>query len=224
MPTDWLDYEGDRSSSKSVAMLAEGVLERIGHSNIHRVHATAMSDQANVTIHYNGGDIEASVEADDNQTLGRVVGELLRNGFKGEETEYELEEEYNVGERAKFGEVFKPFSHEEAVYVPPDNLPPSGDGRCKDCAHFDGHGNCHIVPDIDPEGTCEEFYADVGFFADGVTSLPDPEGKKEPPDVNLALWGENLKRIGGSSAGVIVEDIREKFEEKIGPSTQFIRD
>lgn len=63
------------------------------------------------------------------------------------------------------GPVMKPFSHEEAGYREEgDEEFRRRHKKCRDCAHYDDNGNCHIVPDIDPDGYCEEFYADVGVF------------------------------------------------------------
>ncbi len=70
-----------------------------------------------------------------------------------------------MGESGGMGEVHKPFTKDESDYKDPGQ-----DGfdethmRCRGCAHYDNHGNCRIVPDINPDGYCGEFYADVGFF------------------------------------------------------------
>lgn len=65
----------------------------------------------------------------------------------------------------EIGPVHKPFSHEEAGYREEgDEEFRRRHKKCRDCAHYDDEGHCHIVPDIDPDGYCEEFYADVGVF------------------------------------------------------------
>lgn len=109
-------------------------------------------------------------------------------------------------ESAGMGEVFKPFSHEDADYREPGDPDfESGHERCESCAHYDDHGNCHIVPDIEPDGYCAEFYADVGVF-----------GHEHPWGIenNLNLFGESFD---WSIEGVenFVNDIRERLEEKI---------
>lgn len=107
----------------------------------------------------------------------------------------------------ELGQVHKPFTKEEAGYIPPGQVPAS-EGKCKNCAHYDNHGNCHIVPNIDPDGYCEEFYADVGFYADG-SELPN-----EVSEVNLTIWGEKAKRrLEGSSPAKVLSDIEEQFRE-----------
>jgi hypothetical protein len=108
----------------------------------------------------------------------------------------------------QMGQVHKPFSKEEANYHGPHEDPAS-DEMCKNCAHYDNHGNCHIVPDIEPNGHCEEFYADVGFYAMG-HKLP-----QEVTEVNLTIWGEMAeRRLEGSAPAKVLTDIEEQFREK----------
>lgn len=65
----------------------------------------------------------------------------------------------------RVGKVTKPFSHTEAVYLEEgDKDFDSSHEKCKHCAHYDGNGRCRIVPDISPEGYCEEYFSDVGVF------------------------------------------------------------
>jgi len=108
----------------------------------------------------------------------------------------------------QMGQVHKPFSKQEAGYVPPEQARTSEE-KCKNCAHYDDNGNCHIVPNIDPNGYCEEFYADVAFFAHG-SELPNEVSK-----VNLSIWGDKSNsRLEGPSPAKILADIEELFEER----------
>lgn len=64
--------------------------------------------------------------------------------------------------RISRGRVKKPFTHMSAKYRSPgDDEYNHRHERCKSCAHYDNNGSCFIVPDIEPEGYCEEYYADV---------------------------------------------------------------
>lgn len=80
------------------------------------------------------------------------------------------------------GPVFKPFSHEKADYRSPGDpgFDPNHE-RCETCAHYDDNGHCRIVPDIEPDGYCAEFYSDVGIFM---------HAHDDFVEVNLALWSE----------------------------------
>jgi len=85
----------------------------------------------------------------------------------------------HVKEEGPNGEVHKPFDHQEANYKRPvehDSDP------CKTCAHYDDHGNCRIVEDIDPMGNCEEFYADVGIYG---------RDKNGGVAANMIIYGDN---------------------------------
>lgn len=104
------------------------------------------------------------------------------------------------------GEVYKPFGHDDAGYVVQgdEEFDPDHE-RCRSCAHYDDHGNCHIVPDIDPDGYCSEFYADVGMF-----------GHKHPWGIenNLNMFGEMFD-WSMDDVENFVGEIRERLQEKV---------
>jgi len=133
---------------------------------------------------------------------------IVRQEFEQPRRTRDTQTQDTVQTTNELGQVHKPFSHEEAEYVPPAQQRTS-DKKCKNCAHYDNHGNCHIVPDIDPEGHCENFYADVGFYANG-SQLPN-----ELSELNLTIWGDRSDaRLEGSSPAAILADIEEAFEER----------
>lgn len=115
------------------------------------------------------------VDFDELPVGGGGRGQTERAGFNRGQTQRRKEDIMGHGpprdgdEEGRMGQVFKPFSHEQADYRAPgdDDFDPSKP-RCKDCAHFDNHGNCHIVPDIHPEGYCTMYFADFGGFAKAV--------------------------------------------------------
>lgn len=53
--------------------------------------------------------------------------------------------------------------------------------RCISCAHFMSGGGCHIVQGgVRPDDYCENFYADIGVYAQRHPTFPE---------INLILWG-----------------------------------
>jgi len=78
-----------------------------------------------------------------------------------------------------------PRTKDEARYHEPAEGP-NPELDCMDCAHYIEGGNCHIVQgDVNPEGHCENYYADVGVFAK-ITDDSDW-------NINLRLWGERWR-------------------------------
>lgn len=59
--------------------------------------------------------------------------------------------------------VFPEYTKEESGYKSPrsETFDPNHK-RCMDCVHYNGQGECSVVEGgVEPEGYCEEFYADV---------------------------------------------------------------
>lgn len=104
---------------------------------------------------------ESGSSSDDNDGFSEPTDSL--EGYIDQETgEAKFGDPEVDGE---MGPVMKPFSHEDAGYREEgDEEFRRRHKKCRDCAHYDDNGNCHIVQDIDPDGYCEEFYADVGVF------------------------------------------------------------
>jgi hypothetical protein len=108
-------------------------------------------------------------------------------------------------------EFMPQFTKEEADYHgPAQGGSPELD--CKDCAHYIEGGGCHIVQGgVDPDGHCENYYADVGFFGRGA-DIP-----QQKTAINLTLWGERAKkRLQHGSAAAIVQKIKEEITDKVG--------
>lgn len=104
----------------------------------------------------------------------------------------------DVDMEGNVGRVVKPFDHEDADYREPgdDDFDPNHQ-RCRDCAHYDDNGNCHIVEDIEPDAYCSNFFADFGVF-----------GHRHPGFVEL-----NLSMVG--DAFNWSTDDAESFIEKV---------
>lgn len=98
--------------------------------------------------------------------------------------------------------VVKPFTQQQAKYRQRgDPQFSESHPKCKDCAHFDGHGNCLIVPNIEPDEYCEEFFADVGVFGVEVGAIPD---------VNLTVFGEDFDWSRGK-----IENFMDRVKESL---------
>lgn len=226
--TKRVEYEGDKSTVRAIANEVKNFVQSLGLSDVTRRRNTVISDRARIEVSRQRDKPIVTITAEREETAQQIAdfaGGRTVGSTEPEEVEASAQITEEPAEDGMFGQVFKPFDHDEAGYVDPghedfDRSHP----RCEDCAHYDGEGNCHIVPNIQAQGYCDEYYADVGFFATGVTSLPDPAGEKQLPHVNLTLWGEKLKRVEGSSAGAIVESIKDEFEKKLGDFVQFIND
>ncbi len=108
------------------------------------------------------------------------------------------------GEYTKF---IPPYSKNDANY----HQPGSGENPqfdCKDCVHYIEGGGCHMVQgEINPEGHCEDLYADVGLFA---------RIRESEFEINLALWGEMFEdRFGRVSLQSIGDRVREAISRKL---------
>lgn len=96
--------------------------------------------------------------------------------------------------------ILPPFSKDTAGYT--DRSPTIK--SCEDCVHFVENGGCTLVRgDINPDGFCNEFFADVGFFGTNV------DGVK----LNLKLWGEMFD-LDGRERERLVQKIQEAIEDK----------
>lgn len=80
--------------------------------------------------------------------------------------------------------------------------------NCEDCVHYIEGGGCHMVQgEIDPEGYCEDLYADVGLFA----RVYDGEF-----EINLASWGEMFEdRFGRVSLENVGDRVKEAIRRKL---------
>lgn len=111
----------------------------------------------------------------------------------------------------EIGPVFKPKSKEQVGYTPASESTRRDTGKiCENCAHYDNHGNCHIVPDIDPKGYCTKEYADVGIY--GVGSHVEGEETK----LTIKKWGENFQRaFEGNAIETFVTKARKAMEKRL---------
>ena len=79
---------------------------------------------------------------------------------------------------------------------------------CKNCAHYIEGGGCHMVHgEIDPEGYCDELYADFGVF-----------GRKTNNSaiVNLVVWGEKYTdRMTKEAALNIVQEVKDAIMSRV---------
>lgn len=109
-----------------------------------------------------------------------------------------------VGEKTAF---MPAFTKEEANYHGPAQGPePHLD--CKDCVNYIEGGGCHIVQgEVDPDGYCEDLFADVAIFG------RMDEGEFE---VNLAMWGEMFEdRFSRVSFEVVANRVKEAIRKKL---------
>ena len=103
---------------------------------------------------------------------------------------------------------FKPnFLKQEAGYRwPTDGEYDGTHEKCRSCAHFIEGGGCHIVQgDIDKEGYCEQFYADLGVYG---------HDHGDYVEENLIIWGLDFN-WDMEGAKEFANDIVERIEEKI---------
>lgn len=132
--------------------------------------------------------------------VDREIDEIAK---EMEEDQMEAEDLLPDGE---LDTVFKPFTHGESRYRSPGD--PGFDQsheRCRSCAHFDDHGNCRIVSDIESDGYCEEFYADLGVFG---------HEHEFGIENNLNLFGEDFD-WDMDDVDDFVEDLRERLQERV---------
>lgn len=232
------EYIGDKSTSRGIANKIKNYMESLGISGISIYNSTITSDSIKVDIRKTDEghgviitstdeDLAeqvasfANLEREDTAMRGRVGSGSQQSDTSGEvEFQKQGETTGNVSESESdgtFGPVFKPFDHEEARYFDRghENFDTSHP-RCEDCAHYDGEGNCHIVPNIEPSGYCERFFADAGFFVDGGETVPDPAGVGRKARLSLAIWGERIKALEKGSAAAVVEEIKDALVEKVG--------
>jgi len=85
--------------------------------------------------------------------------------YDGDDQRPQTQSTTETSQGGQLGQVHKPFSKQEAGYVSPSD-PEHEDShiKCHECAHYDNNGHCTIVPNINPNGYCKEFHADVGVF------------------------------------------------------------
>lgn len=165
----------------------------------NEVVVLTQKDQFKVRIEIENPDISKAVEEAVKGATDTEVPLNPRGTVTVEDADIEVERKEETvdevvrpqGERREpetiVGPVRKPFSKEDAKYRERgDELFDPAHPRCESCAHYDGEGNCHIVPDIEADEYCEEFYADLGMFADKSDIAPGNIF------VNLTLLGENF--------------------------------
>lgn len=227
--TKRVEYDGDKSTVTAIANQVKNFMQSLGLSDVTRRRNTVISDRARAEVSRQRGIPIVTITAERGETAeqiadfagGRVVGST-----EPVDDEDDIPPGGDPDIEGAFGQVYKPFNKEEAAYV--DQADPEFDTshpKCEDCAHYDGEGNCVIVPNIDPEDYCERFYADVGFFATGGEEIPDPAGEGRRPDVNLVLWGDRLKALEGGTAAAIIEEIKQSFKNRLGErNVQFLKD
>lgn len=169
---------------ESFRVVSDEPLIRAGGSK--EVVVSDLPDKWDVTVSIANDDLEKIV-VDGIKESANVEASRDQRNTTAEDVElsrerHETATEDDIG--GIIGRVSKPFSHEDANYLEKgDSGFDPNHPRCKDCAHFDGEGSCHIVPDIKPEGYCTEFYSDLGLFL-----VQTPGGF----DTNLTLAGEEL--------------------------------
>jgi len=92
------------------------------------------------------------------------------------------------------------FTKEEAMYEQHS----SSRKNCKECVHYLEGGGCSIVQgNIEPDAHCDNFYADVGIFANNV----------EDVEINLKLWGERYNFSEGEVME-LVNIVKESLTER----------
>jgi len=103
--------------------------------------------------------------------------------------------------------IIPPYTKPEASYHPPEEGPkPHLD--CKDCVHYVQGGGCKMVRgEVDPDGYCEDLFADFGLFG----TMDNTEFK-----VNLAVWGEMFEdRFQNVSITEMADEIKETIGNKL---------
>lgn len=227
--TERVEYEGEKSTARGIANQIKSFLRSLGMSEVTRRRNTVIADRARVEVSRQKDVPIVTITADRDETVQQIAdfaGGRTVGSTEPHQPEQTVQAQENPASDGMFGQVFKPFDHDEAEYVDPGHEDFNrSHPRCEDCAHYDGEGNCHIVPNIEPEGYCETYYADAGFFVDGGESVPDPAGEGRRARLSLSLWGERLKALEGGSATAVVERIKEAISDKIGvPKVQFLNE
>jgi hypothetical protein len=96
--------------------------------------------------------------------------------------------------------MMPPFTKEEAQY----DVDISNPYHCGDCVHYVEGGGCTLVQgEIEPEGYCENFFAEVGMFG---SQFSDPV-------LNLKLWGDDYS-MGMKDIDEFIDQVEEALENK----------
>lgn len=180
-------------------------------SDSNRVFSLGTKDEVRISSDPRG-ETEVDFRMAQETTESRAISRL---GVEEEQqpspvNQQELSQQTNTQEikprrGSSMGQVSKPFSHEEAGYV--ERGDPGFDPshkRCETCAHYDNEGNCRIVPDIEPEGYCDNYYADVAVFL-------DKDGEVE---VNLTIWGDEYD-WSSQDVDNALDKLRRKLMERV---------
>lgn len=185
--------------SNSNARLSEVIGEFVDKFSVSLLNRDELAEVLNLQT----GDMVGSMPGGED--------ELVRPGVTSEPsgkriTQVDEDFEQRVKGTEGLDEVHKPFSHGEAEYFDPNDrgFDPSH-SRCKDCAHYDNHGNCAIVPDIEPDGYCENFFADVGLFG---------HRHGDNVELNLTVWGDVFDWTMSH-----IDNFAEKVESKLRERT-----
>jgi len=136
-----------------------------------------------------------------------------------EPIELDSEEDRSGSRRPSIeGEKRQPVDGEETSIIPPYTKPgasyhPPAEGPkphldCKDCVHYVQGGGCKMVQgEVDPDGYCEDLFADFGLFG----TMDNTEFK-----VNLAVWGEMFEdRFQNVSITEMADEIKETIGNKL---------
>jgi len=103
--------------------------------------------------------------------------------------------------------IIPPYTKDEANYHGPAEGPkPHLD--CKDCVHYVSGGGCQVVQgEVDPDGYCEDLFADFGVFGNMDNTTVD---------INLSVWGEMFEdRLRNVSINEIADKVKETIRRKL---------
>lgn len=219
------EYLESQGSMEGGVVIRENKRNPVIKSDGQRIYLEWRDDRADIDLSMSDEVVRRNVGdflGDGDQSHADSMTESIDRKWDTDNDETQADENWSYSRRdvpPGEEEVFKPFSHEEAGYRRKDN--PNFNHsreRCRDCAHWDDHGNCRIVRGANEDEYCEEYFADVGFFASAGEGIGDPAGKGRRPSVNLTLWGEESDRIGLPDSGtveLIIQKIRDAFEERL---------
>lgn len=201
---NYLNQQFPRENVEVLRAMTSKPLIRAGHNEI----TVETLDNGKLEVVVGGPDIDASeIRGIFSGAVPSEVGPSEED-IRAAEESFERHESKTTGVTATASEdvVFKPYGHEEAGYrdQSDEEFDPSHD-RCRDCAHFDDHGHCFIVPDIDPGGYCEMFFADFGVFG---------HAHEDFIEQNLAIFGDEFD-WDTESAEEFLDLVADKLSERV---------
>ncbi len=161
----------------------------------YRVKARRVDDKTFIEDEDGGVSIDLSSAQPNTETK---INRNIQEGSRSREAEAR---DY-FGSASDSSGISKPYGHSEAAYKSPED--PDFDQsheKCSSCAWYDNDGGCRIVEDIEPNGYCENFYADV---------LAAAHKHPDKMEVNLVAWGENADFNTSD-----IEELADKIAERM---------